>query len=150
MDVTDFGRYGTLSLLRRQENEGIVASYPIDDPEVTIGRDPTCNIRLYYPAVSAMHCKIVVDEENKVSFYITCIEDEILGEPRSTMSPVQDASCRSGSRSRISVPIKTCLQMHQFIALSPSRSLHWDGPYLFSKHSARTRERPTRTLGNCH
>lgn len=58
MNATDIGRYGTLSLLRRLPVESIVTSYPIDDEELTIGRDQSCSLRLYYPAVSALHAKI--------------------------------------------------------------------------------------------
>ena len=58
MDPTDIGRYGTLSLLRRLPVESVVTSYPIDDEELTIGRDQSCSLRLYYPAVSALHAKI--------------------------------------------------------------------------------------------
>lgn len=68
MDPRDFGRYGSLSLLKRLDPETVVASYPIDDPEITIGRDPSCSIRLYYASVSALHCKIVFNER-KVSPY---------------------------------------------------------------------------------
>ena len=66
MDSSDFGRYGALSLLKRLDPDTIVASYPIDDPEITIGRDQSCSIRLYYAAVSALHCKIIFNE-GKVS-----------------------------------------------------------------------------------
>ncbi|OBZ76090.1 hypothetical protein A0H81_03336 [Grifola frondosa] len=62
MDSSDIGRYGTLSLLKRLQPDSVVASYPIDDPEITVGRDPTCSIRLYYPSVSALHCKIVFND----------------------------------------------------------------------------------------
>ncbi|KAI0922850.1 hypothetical protein AcV5_009721 [Taiwanofungus camphoratus] len=62
MDTADTGRYGTLALLKRLEPDTVVAAYPVDEPEVTIGRDPSCSIRLYYPAVSALHCKIVFNE----------------------------------------------------------------------------------------
>ncbi|GBE83520.1 hypothetical protein SCP_0505730 [Sparassis crispa] len=62
MDASDFGRYGSLSLLKRNDPTTVVASYPIDDAEVTLGRDPSCSIRLYYPSVSALHCKLVFNE----------------------------------------------------------------------------------------
>ncbi|KAI0827314.1 hypothetical protein BC628DRAFT_1418438 [Trametes gibbosa] len=58
MDPSDIGRYGTLSLLRRLPLESVVTSYPIDDEELTIGRDQSCSLRLYYPAVSALHARI--------------------------------------------------------------------------------------------
>ncbi|KAI0634344.1 hypothetical protein C8Q77DRAFT_1055902 [Trametes polyzona] len=62
MDPSDIGRYGTLSLLRRLPVESVVTSYPIDDEELTIGRDQSCSLRLYYPAVSALHAKITFVE----------------------------------------------------------------------------------------
>ncbi|KAH9947856.1 hypothetical protein B0H21DRAFT_736642 [Amylocystis lapponica] len=62
MDASDIGRYGTISLLKRLEPDTVVASYPIDEPEITLGRDTSCSIRLYYPAVSALHCKIIFNE----------------------------------------------------------------------------------------
>ena len=67
MDASDVGKYGTLRVLKRLEDE-IVACYPIDDDEVTIGRDPGCNLRLYYDSVSSLHCKLVFNER-KVSIY---------------------------------------------------------------------------------
>ncbi|KAI0332216.1 hypothetical protein GY45DRAFT_1274435 [Cubamyces sp. BRFM 1775] len=62
MEVTDVGRFGTLSLLRRLPVESVATSYPIDDEELTIGRDQACSLRLYYPAVSALHAKITFVE----------------------------------------------------------------------------------------
>ncbi|OSD00510.1 hypothetical protein PYCCODRAFT_1479173 [Trametes coccinea BRFM310] len=62
MDPSDIGRFGTLSLLRRLPVESVVTSYPIDDEELTIGRDQSCSLRLYYPAVSALHAKITFVE----------------------------------------------------------------------------------------
>ncbi|CAL1709715.1 unnamed protein product [Somion occarium] len=61
MDAADVGRYGTLRVLKRLEDD-IVACYPIDDEEVTIGRDPSCNLRLYYESVSSLHCKVIFRE----------------------------------------------------------------------------------------
>ena len=58
MDASDIGRLGTLSLLRRLPTESVVTSYPIDDEEISIGRDQSCSLRLYYPAVSSLHAKI--------------------------------------------------------------------------------------------
>ncbi|KAM5536805.1 hypothetical protein V8D89_009523 [Ganoderma adspersum] len=58
MDASDIGRLGALQLLRYQSPESVVTSYPIDDDEISIGRDQSCSLRLYYPAVSALHAKI--------------------------------------------------------------------------------------------
>ena len=59
MDSSEVGRFGTLCLMKRLEPDKVVAAYPIDDEEISFGRDPSCSIRLYYDAVSAVHCKIV-------------------------------------------------------------------------------------------
>ena len=62
MDASTVGRYGTLHLLKRLDPSSAVASYPIDEEEITIGRDPSCSIRLYYESVSMLHCKIIFRE----------------------------------------------------------------------------------------
>ncbi|KAI0696537.1 hypothetical protein BC835DRAFT_1405935 [Cytidiella melzeri] len=62
MDSSEVGRFGTLRLMKRLEPHKVVASYPIDDEEVTFGRDPSCSIRLYYESVSALHCKLIFRE----------------------------------------------------------------------------------------
>ncbi|KAI0045639.1 hypothetical protein FA95DRAFT_1560992 [Auriscalpium vulgare] len=55
------GSYGVLRFMKRQD-ESVVASFPIDKEEVTIGRDQGCDIRLYYPTVSGIHAKVVFQE----------------------------------------------------------------------------------------
>jgi hypothetical protein len=62
MDATAAGRYGTLSLLKQRSHDIYVCSYPIDSESLTIGRDQSCDIRLYYDTVGALHCKIVFEE----------------------------------------------------------------------------------------
>ncbi|KAA1475288.1 hypothetical protein DENSPDRAFT_842031 [Dentipellis sp. KUC8613] len=62
MSDNDYGRLGVLRLMKRQDPEAVVASYPIDDEEVTFGRDQSCNVRLYYPSVSPLHAKIIFQE----------------------------------------------------------------------------------------
>ncbi|KAJ7167732.1 hypothetical protein C8R46DRAFT_1270027, partial [Mycena filopes] len=80
------GRFGTVQLLRRQPTstaanaskgaaggaapageEVVVASFGVDTPTVSFGRDPTCSVRLYYPAVAPLHARIVFsgDESEK-------------------------------------------------------------------------------------
>ena len=61
MDDNAFGRYGVLRFMRRHE-ETVIASYPIDDEELTFGCDPSCSVRLYYPTVSPLHAKIIFQE----------------------------------------------------------------------------------------
>jgi hypothetical protein len=61
MADSEFGRYGVLRFMRRHE-ETVIASYPIDDDELTFGCDPSCSVRLYYPTVSPLHAKIIFQE----------------------------------------------------------------------------------------
>ncbi|KAH9064558.1 hypothetical protein EDB87DRAFT_1556259 [Lactarius vividus] len=61
MDGTEFGRYGVLRFMRRHEDT-VIASYPIDDDELTFGCDSSCSVRLYYPTVSPLHAKIFFQE----------------------------------------------------------------------------------------
>lgn len=56
------GRYGTICLMKRQEPGTVVTSFGIDTEELTFGRDPACGVRLYYPDVSLVHCRIVFEE----------------------------------------------------------------------------------------
>ncbi|KAH8101695.1 hypothetical protein BXZ70DRAFT_931561 [Cristinia sonorae] len=62
MDSSEIGRYGTLHLMKRLDPNAFAASYPIDEEEITIGRDTNCSIRLYYDTVSMLHCKIIFRE----------------------------------------------------------------------------------------
>lgn len=69
MDTTGFsqvGRYGTISLMKRNEEHTVVTSFGIDVEELTFGRETTCGVRLYYPDVALLHCKVVF-EERKVN-----------------------------------------------------------------------------------
>ncbi|KAJ7773352.1 hypothetical protein B0H16DRAFT_1512074, partial [Mycena metata] len=79
------GRFGTVQLLRRQPastattagsstttaaaagDEVVIASFGVDTPTVSFGRDPTCSVRLYYPTVAPLHARIVFsgDESEK-------------------------------------------------------------------------------------
>ncbi|KAG6329949.1 hypothetical protein ID866_9139 [Astraeus odoratus] len=51
MDPSEIGRFGTLRLMKRQEPDIPIASFPIDDETVTFGRDPSCSVRLYYSSM---------------------------------------------------------------------------------------------------
>ncbi|TFK52759.1 hypothetical protein OE88DRAFT_1627539, partial [Heliocybe sulcata] len=62
MDASDVGRYGTLKFMKRTDVNAVAAVFPIDEEEVTFGRDPRCDVRLYYGSVSAVHCKIVFQD----------------------------------------------------------------------------------------
>lgn len=74
MDTTGLlqvGKYGKLSLLKSVNvkqggskapsggADTVITSFGIDDEEFTFGRDPKCGVRLYYPDVALVHCKIV-------------------------------------------------------------------------------------------
>jgi hypothetical protein len=59
--TNDMGRLGAISFLRAREPV-VVASYPVDDRVTTIGRDPDCDIRLYYAEVSSLHAKLVIED----------------------------------------------------------------------------------------
>lgn len=65
VDTSQIGRYGTISLLKRKV-PSIVTAFGIDTEQLTFGRDRECGVRLYYPDVDPVHCKIVF-EERKVS-----------------------------------------------------------------------------------
>ncbi|KAH9851069.1 hypothetical protein C2E23DRAFT_904599 [Lenzites betulinus] len=101
MDPSDIGRYGTLSLMRRLPVESVVTSYPIDDEELTIGRDQSCSLRLYYPAVSALHAKITFVERKAFLVVLgtngLLLDDEPLfpataNAPGPTTVPLQNSS----------------------------------------------------------
>lgn len=71
MDTTGFsqvGRYGTLSLMKRYEPTTVVTAFGIDTEQLTFGRDLGCSVRLYYPDVGPLHCKIIF-EDRKVSVF---------------------------------------------------------------------------------
>lgn len=62
MDSSYVGRYGTLSLMKKDGSDIPIAHYPIDDEEVTIGRDQNCSVRLYYDTISKLHCKVTFED----------------------------------------------------------------------------------------
>ncbi|KAJ6522328.1 hypothetical protein DFH09DRAFT_1191665 [Mycena vulgaris] len=46
-------RYGTIELRRLNTPGAVVASFCVDTPAVSFGRDTSCSVRLYYPAVAS-------------------------------------------------------------------------------------------------
>ncbi|EPQ50494.1 hypothetical protein GLOTRDRAFT_141481 [Gloeophyllum trabeum ATCC 11539] len=62
MDASEVGRYGTLKLMKRNDPSAVAAVFPIDEEEITFGRDVKCDVRLYYDSVSAVHCKVMFQE----------------------------------------------------------------------------------------
>ena len=69
---SEYGTYGVLRFLKKNDDSNVVASYPIDDETLTFGKGGDCNIRLYYPAVSQLHAKIIF-KDRKVS--LICLVD---------------------------------------------------------------------------
>lgn len=93
MDSSYVGRYGTLSLMKKDGSDIPIAHYPIDDEEITIGRDPNCSVRLYYDTISKFHCKITF-EDAKVRARRVALEH-----PAQTISGVPDRLRNFWSRS---------------------------------------------------
>ncbi|KAK2460986.1 hypothetical protein APHAL10511_007456 [Amanita phalloides] len=62
IDATQIGRYGTLSLLKQQDLPSVITAFGIDTEQLTFGRDRDCGVRLYYPDVDLIHCKIIFEE----------------------------------------------------------------------------------------
>jgi hypothetical protein len=90
MDTSGFaqvGKFGTLSLLKNVSakrlnlpaqgsgptgSDVVVTSFGIDTEELTFGRDPSCSVRLYYPDVAVVHCKIMFEERKVGSQVSNC------------------------------------------------------------------------------
>lgn len=60
MDEMPIGRYGTIHYMSSNGSDVPLASYPIDEDEVVIGRSDhtTCHIRLIDHRVSDVHCTL--------------------------------------------------------------------------------------------
>ncbi|KAF5365414.1 hypothetical protein D9758_010813 [Tetrapyrgos nigripes] len=59
---SQIGRYGTLSLMKQNETDGVVTAFGIDSEVLTFGRDLESGIRLFYSDVSPLHCKVTFEE----------------------------------------------------------------------------------------
>ncbi|PSS34226.1 hypothetical protein PHLCEN_2v1736 [Hermanssonia centrifuga] len=99
MDSSEVGKFGTLRLMKRLEPDKVVASFPIDDDEITLGRDPTCSIRLYYDAVSPIHCKIIMVERTNGLFVDGC--------------PVFPATASTAAPVTVPLPNNSTIEVHQ-------------------------------------
>ena len=75
MDASEVGKYGTLSLMKRLEPDKAIANYPIDEEEISFGRDPSCSIRLYYDSVSSLHAKIIFQDRKVRRFDTAQLRD---------------------------------------------------------------------------
>ena len=62
VDTSQIGRYGTISLLKQHDPPSVITAFGIDTEQLTFGRDRECGVRLYYPDVDPVHCKIVFEE----------------------------------------------------------------------------------------
>ncbi|KAJ7801293.1 hypothetical protein B0H14DRAFT_2896265 [Mycena olivaceomarginata] len=70
------GRFGTIELLRQRpdgafaaecspSDDILIASFGVDTPTVSFGRDPNCSVRLYYKAVAPLHARILFNEDGR-------------------------------------------------------------------------------------
>lgn len=53
--------------MKTHEPDTVVTAFGIDTEELTFGRDSTCGVRLYYPDIDPVHCKIVFEERKVLS-----------------------------------------------------------------------------------
>lgn len=69
--LEQIGKFGTLSLLKTMSPkqlslaggaDTVITSFGIDTEELTFGRDPKCSVRLYYPDVALLHCKMMFQD----------------------------------------------------------------------------------------
>ncbi|KAJ3808622.1 hypothetical protein EV368DRAFT_52272 [Lentinula lateritia] len=61
-ESSQIGRYGTISLMKQDESNSVVTAFGIDSDNLAFGRDQNCGVRLYYPDVSSIHCRITFKE----------------------------------------------------------------------------------------
>ncbi|KAJ7875120.1 hypothetical protein B0H14DRAFT_2716578 [Mycena olivaceomarginata] len=69
------GRFGTIELLRQRSDafaadcspsdDVLIASFGVNTPTVSFGRDLNCSIRLYYKAVAPLHARILFNEDGR-------------------------------------------------------------------------------------
>ncbi|KAI0088284.1 hypothetical protein BDY19DRAFT_906789 [Irpex rosettiformis] len=107
MDSTEVGRYGTLRLMKRLEPHKVVASYPIDEEEVTFGRDTSCSIRLYYESVSSLHCKIIF--RDRKAFLVVLGTNGLLIDG----CPVFPATTSSGNPVTVPLPNNSSIEINK-------------------------------------
>ncbi|EKM56665.1 uncharacterized protein PHACADRAFT_207862 [Phanerochaete carnosa HHB-10118-sp] len=107
MDASEVGIFGTLRLMKRLEPDKVVASYPIDDEEITFGRDPTCSIRLYYESVSGLHCKMIF-RERKAFLVVLGVNGIIVD-----ACPVFPATDSSSGPVTVPLPNNSSIEIHK-------------------------------------
>ncbi|KAG6852413.1 hypothetical protein C0991_012253 [Blastosporella zonata] len=62
MSCSQIGRYGTISLLKRNSENDVLTAFGIDAVALTFGREPSCGVRLYYADVALVHARIVFED----------------------------------------------------------------------------------------
>ncbi|KZT43269.1 hypothetical protein SISSUDRAFT_978631, partial [Sistotremastrum suecicum HHB10207 ss-3] len=126
--ATVVGRYGTLKLMSNKNENEVIATFPIDDEEVTFGRGQDCSVRLYYSTVSEIHSKIIF-EDKKVR---NSVETFIL------------PSSNHGADVTIPLTNGTNLEIHKkkFQFWYPPKEHRQ--PYIFTTPAAQTRRRSMR------
>ncbi|KAF8208540.1 hypothetical protein K438DRAFT_276647 [Mycena galopus ATCC 62051] len=121
------GRFGVIELLRSGVGEDVViASFGVDTPAVSFGRDPTCSVRLYYPSVEPLHARIFFNDDRKAFFEVLgkggAVVDGCMVFPLDGAKTVALANASEveihGKRFRFSYPPK---EMRAALAASPAR-----------------------------
>ncbi|KAH8833807.1 hypothetical protein DL96DRAFT_1456051, partial [Flagelloscypha sp. PMI_526] len=90
------GKYGTLSFMK--VGGVVVTAFGVDRDELTFGTDKSCDVRLLYPDIEPIHCKITFSEDHKAFLVVigssgVCLDGETL---------VPDLGSSSGN---ITVPV---------------------------------------------
>jgi hypothetical protein len=64
MDELPVGRYGTIHYMSNNGSDVPLASYPVDEEVINLGRSDhnTCHIRLIDRWCSDIHCKLIFEE----------------------------------------------------------------------------------------
>ncbi|KAJ7210677.1 hypothetical protein B0H12DRAFT_1033612, partial [Mycena haematopus] len=123
------GRFGVIELLRSTGEDVVIASFGVDTSTVSFGRDPTCSVRLYYPAVEPLHARIVFNEDRKAFVEVLgqngVIVDGCMVFPSAGPSGMKTVALGNaseieihGKRFRFSYPPK---EMRAALAASPAR-----------------------------
>ncbi|KAJ6535015.1 hypothetical protein B0H19DRAFT_1383281 [Mycena capillaripes] len=55
----------TLAPASCHQHQHQIISLGVDTPFVSVGRDTTCSVRLYYPAVAPLHARVVFNDDRK-------------------------------------------------------------------------------------
>ncbi|KZS96852.1 hypothetical protein SISNIDRAFT_287374 [Sistotremastrum niveocremeum HHB9708] len=135
--ATVVGRYGTLKLMSNKNENEVIATFPIDDEEVTFGRGQDCSVRLYYSTVSEIHSKIIF--EDKKAFLVVLGRNGLLVDGAFILP-----SSNPGADVTIPLTNGTNLEIHKkkFQFWYPPKEHRQ--PYIFTTPAAQTRRRSMR------